>query len=77
MGAAHSLSGSSSDWSILWISKQAQAFGSSALFLSLASLSSLSSLLLLLLRIISSLRLVIAAGHFFYFRVALHSERVQ
>jgi hypothetical protein len=73
MGAAHSLSGSSSDWSILWISKQAQAFGSSAPFLSLASLS---SLLLLLLRIVSSLRLVIAAGHFFYFRVALHSERV-
>jgi hypothetical protein len=62
MGAAHSLSGSSSDWSILWISKQAQAFGSSALFLSLASLS---SLLLLLLLIVSSLRLVIAAGHFF------------
>jgi hypothetical protein len=45
--------------------------------LSLASLSSLSSLLLLLLRIVSSLRLVIAAGHFFYFRVALRSERVQ
>jgi hypothetical protein len=74
MGAAHSLSGSSSDWSILWISKQTQAFGSSALFLSPASLS---SLLLLLLRIVSSLRLAIAASHFFYFRIALHSERVQ